>query len=328
MNRFVGSTSPSVVRAALRTLRKKSSGERRTYDSLRSLSSSVRYDSQSGLHVPVNNEDEVSLSVYLDNAKWGTTAGRRRINDPPTPLVGDFLESLLGGPGGDYVTGCAWTGAQDDEQMRKVAASALGRRLTHFVLSSAETAAALTDDFHVPPPVPSNVSLAFDYEKLMLGEEGDYSPERERVTSSSARARGTTLVLCDPCRPSGGKDPISVASDVASLIDSSSSGGFVEVEFIWLHFDYLGGESSSTPDDVLQLCEELSYLDVMGPTVKSRLVVDLYRSGDAGYYRDVMEECLGIGVNKFAAGSEQIESGELMRIAEESGKVVLKRAES
>ena len=51
-------------------------------------------------------------------------------------------------------------------------------------------------------------------------------------------------------------------------------------------------DNSVDPDDLRSLCEELSYLDVPGPTVKSRLVVKTMNE-------EQVEECLQMGISKF-----------------------------
>lgn len=50
-------------------------------------------------------------------------------------------------------------------------------------------------------------------------------------------------------------------------------------------------------DDVLALCEELVYLDVTGPTMKSRIIVDLTTAADTK--QELMEETMSMGINKF-----------------------------
>ena len=77
-------------------------------------------------------------------------------------------------------------------------------------------------------------------------------------------------------------------------------------------------------DELVQLCEELSYLDVPGSTIKSRLVVSALSS-------DQLEECLQMGITKYVIdyndnnsddGSDSVESrlNMLRDAVEENGK--------
>ena len=83
---------------------------------------------------------------------------------------------------------------------------------------------------------------------------------------------------------------------------------------------------TSYDDELVQLCEELSYLDVPGSTIKSRLMVPTV-SGDQ------LEECLQMGITKYIIdassgdddGSESVESRlDMLRDAvEENGKELI-----
>ena len=81
------------------------------------------------------------------------------------------------------------------------------------------------------------------------------------------------------------KDPIEVANGVASLIDQTGGGNSILVGY------------ACDVDDVLALCEELVYLDVTGPTMKSRIIVDLTTAADTK--QELMEETMSMGINKF-----------------------------
>ena len=89
------------------------------------------------------------------------------------------------------------------------------------------------------------------------------------------------------------RDPIEVASEVASLIDQTAGAKFILV----------GG--SSDVEDIVALCEELIYLDVPGPTIKSRLIVDLTGAIDTN--TELMEETISMGVNKFVIQEHWLE---------------------
>ena len=89
------------------------------------------------------------------------------------------------------------------------------------------------------------------------------------------------------------------------------------------------------PDDnadaAIRLCEELVYLDVAGPTIKSRLLLDISNP-------EVVEEAMFSGVNKFVINGgdgddddddedEQQKSiiETIEEIAKEQGKCILRR---
>lgn len=123
-------------------------------------------------------------------------------------------------------------------------------------------------------------------------------------------------------------DPILVASRVADCIDDAHGGG----DCIWLAAEASPSTKSandsdaadSAADAVVRLAEELSYLDLPGATVQSRLMV----SATGGIQPEVIvvEEIMALGVNKFVVddhGKNQQEHQmvEMVRqAAEEQGK--------
>jgi hypothetical protein len=102
------------------------------------------------------------------------------------------------------------------------------------------------------------------------------------------------------------KDPILVAANVASVLDvvGDNGGGL-----LWLlppnkepNKQTNGMVDDEDDDALVALCQELAYLDVTGPTMKSRLVVDASSP-------DQVEECLFMGINKFVLSSHSHISG-------------------
>ena len=66
---------------------------------------------------------------------------------------------------------------------------------------------------------------------------------------------------------------------------------------------------------MIQLCEELSYLDVEGATIKSRLLVSAMTD-------DQLEECLMMGISKYIVADET--GLDMLRsIVEEQGKQLI-----
>jgi hypothetical protein len=108
-------------------------------------------------------------------------------------------------------------------------------------------------------------------------------------------------------------EPFELATEIASLMDASLGGS-----------DFVCVSSSLSDDDdyVIRLCEELSYLDVPGPTMKSRLMLDC----DEESSEDLVDEVMMIGVNKFVVredGQQLIQS-----VAKEQGKQLVSNASS
>ena len=193
------------------------------------------YDSQSGMHVSIHNQDEISVFAFVTNTseldsiqKAGMNGAILHANDIIIPKVMDTFEIF-----------------------------------TRFL-----------------PPYPSpQWNLVVDYNDESIKGENVL----DRLHSCGADGIKTTISLMDSSNYV--KDPIEVANGVAHLIDATRGGDFV----------LIGGHSHV--DDVVALCEELVYLDVPGPTIKSRLIVDLSHSDDSK--DQLMEETMRIGVNKF-----------------------------
>jgi hypothetical protein len=123
----------------------------------------------------------------------------------------------------------------------------------------------------------------------------------KHISSRVARGTKTSIGLFETCYYYD-RDPAVVANGVASLIDETGGG-----DFIWLEPREFVDE-----DQVIRMCEELSYLDVSGPTIKSRLVVTARTEHE-------VEELLSMGVNKFVLGNP-VEVDWLSPIVEAQGK--------
>ena len=128
-------------------------------------------------------------------------------------------------------------------------------------------------------------------------EDMDRIKEELRGYSSNPDLATTIVIFCDDSRPSW-----EVSSRIASLLDE------VSCDFIWVR------QQDGDADDTLQLCEELSYLDVPGPTVKSRLVVDSIE--------EVMEDCLLMGVTKFVLPDAEGSLTAMRDLVDSQGKIV------
>ena len=105
-------------------------------------------------------------------------------------------------------------------------------------------------------------------------------------------------------------DPVLTASATASLMDNTGGG-----DYILLSPEVFDSDDSCA-DAMVQLCEELSYLDVEGATIKSRLLVSAMTD-------DQLEECLMMGISKYIVADET--GLDMLRsIVEEQGKQLIR----
>ena len=140
----------------------------------------------------------------------------------------------------------------------------------------------------------------------------DYDPENKEETQSIV----TDLTLAklrsaSVCNDAGGSEAMLTASGVASIVDATKGGDYV----------YLVGQES---DAIVELAEELGYLDVEGPTLKARMVIDLSQikeDADEG-----LEECLMMGINKFVIDPNRLQW--MADLVQEQGKTCDIKTES
>ena len=98
-----------------------------------------------------------------------------------------------------------------------------------------------------------------------------------------------------------------LASGVAQLLDDTGGG----------HYVMVAGPGGA---DIVQLCEELSYLDISGPTMKSRLMVNLAHAGQDDDCEEAVQECLALGVNKFVLDNNTERLDWLGQLVQAQGK--------
>jgi hypothetical protein len=231
--------------------------------------STTYYDSQSGMHVPVNNENEISLFFHAQDETGS-----------PVPLQ----EIQKAGYEGvllplDY----------DYDKKDSIILFLDARRMNKQKM-----------------PYPDHVNILFEYHDShdgIIDAESDMISALADLVSNDGTIR-TSVGLFDSCYFR--QDPVMVASGVASLIDKTGTGG---IDFIWVQSD-----KQEEDDSIVELCQQLAYLDVAGPTIKSRLIVQAQTA-------DQVEECLDIGVNKFVNCTPEW----IHPIVKDQGKV-LKRA--
>jgi len=137
---------------------------------------------------------------------------------------------------------------------------------------------------------------------------------REALHRLTDRGLHTTVSLT-PYAYNDDVEPIKLASNIAASIDDH--GG---CDYIWVARDHDKGSATTaanSSDTMVEVCEELAYLDVAGATIKSRLLVDAVN-------QDVLEDVMFLGVNKYIIEDEnQIELVE--SVANDQGKSLLRR---
>ena len=149
----------------------------------------------------------------------------------------------------------------------------------------------------------SNINLCFDLDAY---ENTDDKAAFEKNMSAAAQ---TSIGLFAPKYFTGEVDPVLSASMTASLMDATGGGDFI------LLLPRMTEMDESCGDAMVQLCEELSYLDVEGPTIKSRLIVSAMDD-------DQVEECLAMGISKYFVGDET-GLNMLQQVVEEQGKQLM-----
>jgi hypothetical protein len=225
------------------------------------------YDSQSGQYVPIHDENKIHGFLFGMNGE----------NDKSPKVIVDTARSL--GLSGSLLPPLI-------PQKRDIIKPSGGD--TWFL--------------HVPPSLYDRLS----FDELIQGNANidcvniclEYNKEQTaddklasimcKVMADYGKHRTSLGIFGAKCYTD---DPIMVASEIANIIDAT--GGCSHV--------LLSADSSVESHNVVSLCEELSYLDVPGPTVKSRLVVQAID-------KEQLEECLQMGVSKFLLADDDGES--------------------
>ena len=208
-------------------------------------------------------------------------------------------------------------------------------------LSSSTTVWTEGPDPDTKPTIPrvdgfGGMLVGFDYRSFDSQDDSETSIEQSQLlsrciesnipTSLSITLDGSTGSSDDDVDDVVAIDPISLSNSVATLLDTHPAGSFSKI--------FVGKTSSSLTssqqyDALLSVIEELIYLDVAGPTIKSRLVVHTFGKDNE---EDFIEDVMFAGVNKFVVSNvaieEQKDGGstiELIRnVAVDQGKEILK----
>lgn len=248
---------------------------RRQSSSSSSSSPDTYYDSQSGLHLPVHKEQEIR--IFLNTAA-ASPKGDLSFTIPhhlyksrdEAHHVEEQLESLTA----KGIHGVMLPTFQFPRDHRNVTALCTLLPPGFFALYSQELDTC-TPQQQPPSPKGKNCSLV-----VALAEDD----VKDRLEQAFQMGIHTTLRIDEGIYRDN--DAITVANNVASMIDAVGGA----CDFLWLSSS--GDETAATDDQVVELCEELVYLDIAGPTIKSRILMDAVNN-------DAVEDAMFAGVNKF-----------------------------
>jgi hypothetical protein len=289
------------------------------------------YDSQSGLHIPIHNEQEISL--ILNKSQDESFVPIHLYKEDPGSDMPDILQSLTQkGIHGIILPPTRFPrDVRNLQTLSNIAPSS--PNFTIFV-SGATSAGALKNTLAAKNNNnASNLSLIlelfsksddddpYDHPMMMMEEEeeeerNEYAQQQQPVGINI----NTTLVIRKSAytteASSSSSSMIAIASRTATRLDRHGDN------YIWLE------APDDNADAAIRLCEELVYLDVAGPTIKSRLLLDTSNP-------EVVEEAMFSGVNKFVINGgdgdddddEQQKSiiETIEEIAKEQGKRILRR---
>jgi hypothetical protein len=281
--------------------------------------SSTYYDSQSGLHLPVHNEQEIKLFLNLAVSSKPEIVIPHQLyqsKDYQAYEIKDRLENLISQRG---IHGLILPPLQFPRD---------GRNLT--TLTTLTPPGFLILYYHTDEMAPSQQQQLLHHHETKYNNNNNSLCNSSRVLSlhqsdllewlqkrAQDRLHTTLWIQQDHYQ---NIEAISLANHVASVMDSFSSGGDSNssgtgggCDYIWLS----GNQDDS--DKVVQVCEELIYLDVAGPTIKSRMMVEVWKDDDDNDDDDIVEDVMLAGVNKFVIHDvSQVEQIETM--ATEQGK--------
>jgi hypothetical protein len=266
---------------------------------------STYYDSQSGLHIPIHNEKEITLIINKSEEPTSTSSfvPAHFYKEDASSDVPDKLQALQT----QGIHGVILPPSKFPRDLRNLQTlSAIAPPNFTFFSSPVSK-----------PPTPattssssSSLSMVLEFAAGMKNDDDDdddelYNAMKQHVSNGMS----TTLAIRESVYSGSGLGaPINIASQIAKLIDRTGGGNF-----FWL------STSSSEAVDVeemMELCEELMYLDVVGSTIKSRLVIESLNE-------EIIEETMMAGVNKYVIDDEE-QVDVVEEIAKWQGKTILR----
>jgi len=265
------------------------------------------YDSQSGQHVPIHNEHEVS--VYL-----------RGIGDCSTQKVKIIEMTKQYGVSGSILT--------LEQKWMDGIVNDITSLNSNIIYVHIELNELYLTNHHPKESFPKgNYNPCFEYK---VGNDNTIISTIKQMATKRDLSIGifnSNIIM--------NEDPISVSASIANIIDCTSSALESNAESQPYISNILIAPPSDTndntttidcfPDNLVRLCEELSYLDVPGPTIKSRLIVSTLNNNE-----EVIEDCLQIGINKYILDISDNDMNDLedrlrglRKVIEEEGKELI-----
>jgi hypothetical protein len=273
-----------------------------------SSTATTYYDSQSGLNIPVHNEKEITIFLNVSNSN-----GQESSFTIPHQLykqsdmvyeMTDQIQALIQ----KGIHGIIVPQLHFPRDVRNLTALSTIVPENFFLLYDGDSCHHQNQN-QIKNTSNENTEKLFsrivNYGKS--NGNNDNSSLEETLKDYVDKSSHTTLTIKEDDYHLSDVEAITLANNVASMIDSV--GG---CDFIWLT-----SKSDESADTAVEVCEELIYLDVAGPTIKSRLLIESINE-------DVIEDAMFAGVNKYiiedASHAEIIES-----VASEQGKSLVKK---
>ncbi len=263
------------------------------------------YDSQSGMHVALHNENEVSLFTQISSSQVLEHSSGLEVGNPHMS-IGNRIESIK------------------EAGFHGVALDTTSTKITSDLISSINENAGSSSEKEFKLFLhPSSLSLLFQNKNPIRGGNSLHAIFDYYGSNSESDDLHQTLQQFNEKNNNGIKtvirisnfitddDPIMIANGVANLIDETGCG-----DIVWLttksqsqnHGGDICVHDLVDCESIIALLEELSYLDIPGQTMKSRLVVDMVAADtNETETGEIVEECLTVGINKFAINEKKFE---------------------
>jgi len=278
---------------------------------------STYYDSQSGLHLPIHDETEIRLFLDVRDGHKQNDNNENELPFVPHQLnkdrvEADWTEEKLQRLVQQGIHGVILPAIKFPRDIRNLQTlSVIAPRGFVFLSdNSSETSDSNSiDDGLLKAQKLSSSANNFSKVLRFQNEEGF----RDILQRSIDKGLNTTLALTEDVYAGGENDvePITLANNIAAMIDAS--GG---CDYIWISSEQQKKENTTVGETMVQVCEELVYLDVAGATIKSRLLVDSLNE-------DMLEDIMFAGINKYVIDNEN--QAEMVEItAKEQGKALFR----
>ena len=273
-------------------------------------STTTYYDSQSGLHIPVHNEKEIRLFLDVHSSYDTFVPHQLYKNRDEANEMSDKLNRLVQ----VGIHGVIFPVLKFPRDLRNLQTlSVIAPPNFFFICSSGKTTSSIDNNDHDGILKAKGYSSSTNFSKIFRYDnskkDGDGIKLQSSFKKSVENGNHTTLMLTEDIYGSDNNcdvEPITLANNIASMVDTE--GG---CDFIWIssktkdNVDNTIKDPSTDvlfgADTIIQICEELLYLDVAGATIKSRLMLN-------PSHEDVLEDSMFAGVNKYVIDSEdQIE---------------------